>query len=280
MNSRIEARLTHLEKTNRRSRIGLIVLGSLGAAVLAGGAAQPDTAPALLRAQRFELATAAGQKVAEIAFNSELGCGEITTFASDGTKRVWLGGERVQSNGAIEIYGKTGKPLAGLYASDETGSGFFAVNNAAGQGIHYLSGDKNGNASTWALNNAGKLVYSLGCTTKSAGWINVASADGTPLVRFGGADEDGNGVLLVGRADGKPAAQLKGYKDHSLLSLFDGLGRVRMRVASTSQYGGRVGVYTTDDKAWAYWPEKAEFPSGSGGSAGPGLIDEILRGGK
>ncbi len=279
MSNSIENRLTFLERSNRRYRTGAIVLGSLGAVLLAGGAAQPENVPAIMRSQRFEIVSPSGEKVVEFAFNSELGCGEITTFSTDGTKRVRLGGEKVQSNGAVEIFGKTGITLAALYASDETGSGFVAVNNAAGKGIHYFYGDKEGNARSTALNRSGKTVYTLACTPKEAGWLKLHGADGTALVQGGGANEDGNGVLMIARGNGKPAAELKGYSEHTLLSLFDGLGQVRTRVASTTPHGGRIGVYTAAGKPWAYWPERAEIPSG-GSVTGPDVVDTILDGAK
>lgn len=272
----VEDRCARLEVSNRRHRAAWIVTTVLGIVVIAGGAGQPGTTPDVLRARTIELVAPSGERVAVLGFNAELRCGEFSTFGVDGSKKVWLGGEPAQQNGAVEIYAK-GKPLAGLYADDNTGCGVMALQNPAGTNIHYLSGDKEGNAQALALNAAGHLIHKLGCTPKGAGWLSVRGSDGAALVQMGGANEDGNGALIISRAQGRPAAQIKAYPGLSLLSLFDEDGDVRIRVGATGAHGGRVGVVTAEGKTWSWWPPAPESPSNSTGN-GSDLMDAILNG--
>lgn len=272
----VEDRCARLEVSNRRHRAAWIVTTVLGIAVIAGGAGQPGTTPDLLRARTIELVAPSGERVAVLGFNAELRCGEFSTFGVDGSKKVWLGGEPAQQNGAVEIYAK-GKPLAGLYADDNTGCGVMALQNPAGTNIHYLSGDKEGNAQALALNAAGHHIHRLGCTPKGAGWLSVRGTDGAALVQMGGANEDGNGVVLLSRVNGKPAAQLKGYSGISLLSLFDEAGQVRVRVGATDQHGGRVGVVTPAGKTWSWWPATPESAASTTDSVSD-FMDEVLNG--
>ncbi|GMV23970.1 MAG: hypothetical protein AMXMBFR58_00010 [Phycisphaerae bacterium] len=273
----IEDRCARLEVSNRRQRAAWMVTTVLGIVVIAGGAGQPGTTPDVLRARTIELVAPSGERVAVLGFNAELRCGELSTFGVDGSKKVWIGAEPAQQNGALETYGRTGKPLAGLYADDNTGSGALGIRNAAGSQIHYTSGDKDGNAQSLSLNAAGRPIQKLSCTSKGAGWLSVRGADGTPLVQLGGANEDGNGVLLVGRTNNKPAAQLKGYSGFGVLSLFDDAGRVRVRVAATDEHGGRVGVVTPAGKTWSWWPATPESAASTTDHA-LDLMDEILNG--
>lgn len=272
-----DQRLSRVERRIRNQGALLTGLACVAATCLAGGAGQPESIPTTVRAQRFEVVTATGQRVAEIAFNSDLECGELTITSADGTKRVRLTGEKAQRNGAVEIYGESGVALGGLYADDNTGSGALVIRNAAGSQIHYTSGDKDGNAQSLSLNAAGRPIQKLSCTSKGAGWMSVRGADGTPLVQLGGANEDGNGVLLVGRTNNKPAAQLKGYSGFGVLSLFDDAGRVRVRVAATDEHGGRVGVVTPAGKTWSWWPATPESAASTTDHVSD-FMDEILNG--
>lgn len=274
----LEKRLDKIERQNRRRGLLLLLTAGAATAALAGGAGQAPNFPEVIRAQRFELVTAIGQRVADLSFNADLDCGELTLYSSGDIRRVKLGAEATQHNGMVEIYAQSGRPLGGFYADDKTGSGAMALLNPDGNVIHYVSGDENGNAVANAYNRLGKRIFRQGATPKDAGWISVGSADGRPLVQGGIANADGHGVLMLARADGKPAMETKAYADLAVMSLYDSLGRARTRVVASTEHGARVAAVTPDGQNWNFWPEAPEsavHPTGL--NADP--LNSILNGG-
>jgi hypothetical protein len=172
MTATAEERLSRLEKSNRKLKVGILALTTIVAATIILGAAAPP--PKIVTAEKFVLLDPDGHERAEFSANNKSAA--LQFLNSNGTRGIMIasGGE---GNG-ISLSDENGHQRTFLMVESGGEAAFATVREGLPQETFILS-DGVGGTSMAIRDLAGKDRVNLGTTPKGAG-LSVADGNATP----------------------------------------------------------------------------------------------------
>ncbi len=173
----LKERIDRLERTNRRYRalLTLVGLGTVTGICISAG--QNNTVPEVSRAKMFQVVDDKGQVLVELQPGPR-GSGLVASYDKKGNTLAALGGVQIGDGyrGMVVTYNDKGQMVVGLGVGDGGSTGAIAILRDDQKLVTLGSTDDGGTLAV--LNKTGQLVAGLGADESRDGLVTVTNCGG------------------------------------------------------------------------------------------------------
>ncbi len=235
----IEMRLQKLEVTNHRYKT-IIVLMIASFATIFMAFRNPNTAPDVIQAKRFEVVDSYGNVLVNLTQDD--GKGIIKTYNKEGKKLVNIT-YTTNQEGYLGLEDGKGQETMRLSSSNEGGGGYIGVFNPSGKRTLTLCNDNSG-GNIYVGNSNGDTRAKMQCNSSAGGFLGLYNSSGYTAVKLT-QTSSGNGDLYVNNYNGDERVRLSVSSSAGNFQIKNNSKTMIVELGGTQGENGTINTYNT-----------------------------------
>ncbi|MGH2553209.1 MAG: hypothetical protein ACRDEB_05795 [Chitinophagaceae bacterium] len=235
----IEIRLQKLEATNRRYKMGLLLMIASFATIFMAFR-NPKSVPDVIQAKKFEVVDSYGNVLVNISQDDDNGI--IKTYNKAGRKLVNIT-YTTKQEGYLGLEDGNGQELMRLSSSTDGGGGFFGIYNPSGKRTITLSNDISG-GNIYVSNSEGNTRGTLQCNDNAGGYLALYNSSGYTALKLT-QTSSGNGDLYVNNYNGDERVRLSVSSSAGNFQIKNNSKTMIVELGGTNAENGTINTYNS-----------------------------------